>query len=269
MMRDHADVFTRKYASTSAGRSRPPEAMAPRPLILLFDAMLPASSHPAALLRVAGFEVVEARDQRELEAFANPPVAAVVGGWMSPADTVRTVQQLRARGWRQPILIRGKLDTVDDCVAAMTAGASDFACCDPTLASRLLMLLRRSPPPESHAVHCGDITVDVRRRSVSVAGRVVRVSQLEADFLAVLARAEGRPVRRDELLREVWQCAGDARTRTIETHVWRLQKKLGDDAAAPRWLMSHPGVGYSLASEKPANARSDRGLRSDGSAGGG
>ncbi len=68
----------------------------------------------------------------------------------------------------------------------------------------------------------------------------------EARLLACLASHEGQPVPREHLLREVWGYSPYALTRTIDTTVRRLRKKIEPDPSEPRYLLTRYGIGYAL-----------------------
>jgi DNA-binding response OmpR family regulator len=81
----------------------------------------------------------------------------------------------------------------------------------------------------------------VTRRGVSVALR-----PKEFDLLEALARRAGRVASRQELLQSVWGYDADVQTRTVDTHIVELRRKLEDDAAEPRHIITVRKVGYLL-----------------------
>ena len=95
-------------------------------------------------------------------------------------------------------------------------------------------------------VRCGDLLIDLARRSVTVEGRPVRLTPTEYELLRYLALHAGKPVTHTTLLRQVWgdYAVGDKyNTRYV---VAQIRKKLGDDPANPRYIVNEPGVGYRL-----------------------
>lgn len=98
------------------------------------------------------------------------------------------------------------------------------------------------PAPAPRLVPGGQaISVDVAMRLVTVGGEPVDLTRREFDLLALFAANPGRPFSRDELLDRVWKGDYDVTDRTIDTHVQRLRKKLGDQADAIQTVW---GVGY-------------------------
>jgi DNA-binding response OmpR family regulator len=79
---------------------------------------------------------------------------------------------------------------------------------------------------------------------------VVRLSNRERDLLRYLIDNRGRILTRDELLEKVWEYSTGVATRTIDTHVLTVRKKLGDDATHPRFIQTLHGVGYQFIGEE-------------------
>ena len=92
----------------------------------------------------------------------------------------------------------------------------------------------------------GDIEVDPDRRTATLAGDALDLSRLEFDLLAHLARRSPEVVTRRELLAEVWRQPHGGADKTIDVHLSWLRRKLGESAAAPRYLRTVRGVGIKL-----------------------
>jgi len=120
------------------------------------------------------------------------------------------------------------------------------------LGDRVRVALRHRPadgaPVDEAVLAVGDITVDVARREVTVAGRAVELTPKEFAFLALLAllaRWPGRVLTHRAILDEVWGPEYDTETQYLRVYASQLRKKLQDDPARPR-LVTEPGVGYRL-----------------------
>jgi DNA-binding response OmpR family regulator len=103
---------------------------------------------------------------------------------------------------------------------------------------------RRRRPAETFAA--GPLEVDTRTRVVSVAGVPLAVSQKEYELLLVLASDPRRVFTKDELLREIWNVRSGLRTRTLDSHVSRLRRKLRARDGETEFLENVWGVGYRL-----------------------
>jgi DNA-binding response OmpR family regulator len=92
----------------------------------------------------------------------------------------------------------------------------------------------------------GDLVIDAARREARVGGKELVLSRKEFDLLHALARRGGRVASRRELLAEVWDQPLGGPDKTLDVHLSWLRSKLGESAAAPRYLRTVRGVGVRL-----------------------
>jgi two-component system, OmpR family, response regulator RegX3 len=90
----------------------------------------------------------------------------------------------------------------------------------------------------------GGLTVDFQARRVTVDGDRVELSRKEFDLLSELVRNAGRVLTREDLMERVWDENWFGSTKTLDTHIGWVRRKLGDDTAAPRYLHTVRGVGF-------------------------
>jgi DNA-binding response OmpR family regulator len=120
------------------------------------------------------------------------------------------------------------------------------------LLARVQALLRRATPPKGaakggHAPYrFGEVVVDCTTRTVARDGALVPLAPLEFDLLVALIRRDGAVVSREALLREVWGYRASVISRTVDTHVAELRRKLEPDPARPRHLLTVRKAGYRL-----------------------
>jgi two-component system KDP operon response regulator KdpE len=200
-------------------------------------------------LRARGWDVVTAHDGAsalEVAADKHPDVVVLDLG-LPDLDGVEVIRGLR--GWtRVPIIVLSARQDSHDKVEALDAGADDYMTkpfgMDELLA-RLRAAIRRIGPTEAEAVvAAGDLTIDLARRKVTRAGTDVRLTPTEWGLLEVLVRAEGRMVGRQQLLHEVWGPAYNSETNYLRVYTAQLRRKLEDDPAQPRHIVTVPGMGY-------------------------
>jgi two-component system, OmpR family, KDP operon response regulator KdpE len=200
-------------------------------------------------LRARGWDVVTAHDGAsalEVAADKHPDVVVLDLG-LPDLDGVEVIRGLR--GWtRVPIIVLSARQDSHDKVEALDAGADDYMTkpfgMDELLA-RLRAAIRRIGPIEEEAVvAAGDLTIDLARRKVTRAGTDVRLTPTEWGLLEVLVRAEGRMVGRQQLLHEVWGPAYNSETNYLRVYTAQLRRKLEDDPAQPRHIVTVPGMGY-------------------------
>jgi two-component system KDP operon response regulator KdpE len=151
------------------------------------------------------------------------------------------------RAWsRLPVVVLSARTDSSDKVDALDAGADDYVT-KPFGVDELLARLRAAhrraglvPEP----VTAGDLIIDAGLRRVTRAGAEVRLTPKEWALLEALVRAEGRVVAQTDLLHEVWGPAYGRESNYLRTFLGTLRKKLEDDPARPRHLLTEPGVGY-------------------------
>jgi two-component system KDP operon response regulator KdpE len=153
------------------------------------------------------------------------------------------------RQWsRVPVIVLTVRSGESEKVAALDAGANDYVTKPfgvQELMARIRALLRSQVAvDEALPVFVDDhLRVDLSRREVSLDGEPVVLSRKEYALLALLVRHAGRVVTQPQLLREVWGPTHQEDTHYLRILVGKLRQKLGDDASAPRWIATEPGVG--------------------------
>lgn len=153
------------------------------------------------------------------------------------------------RRWSQvPVLVLTVRSHESEKVAALDAGANDYVTKPfgvPELMARIRVLLRSQAAPTDPApvFDDGRLRVNLARREVVLGGEMLVLSRKEYALLAVLVAHAGRVVTQPQLLRELWGPTHQQDTHYLRILVGKLRQKLGDDAAAPRWIATEPGVG--------------------------
>ncbi|MBP0440103.1 response regulator [Tianweitania sediminis] len=156
----------------------------------------------------------------------------------------------RIREWSQvPILILSVRQAEEEKVAALDAGANDYVVKPFGIAemlARVRALLRSASggaAPETEIVR-GDLCIDLASHEVVLAGDPLKLTRKEFDLLALLARNAGRILTHRQLLADIWGPAHEHDLQYLRVFIGRLRAKLGDDPAAPRFILNEPGVGY-------------------------
>jgi two-component system response regulator RegX3 len=167
------------------------------------------------------------------------------------------------REWRRdsqvPIIMLTARGTETDRVVGLELGADDYVVkpfSAAEVAARIRAVLRRAPPDRAtqleHAT-IGELTIDPATRSATLAGEELGLTRKEFDLLARLAREPGTVVSREDLMADVWDENWFGSTKTLDVHIGFLRRKLGDAAAAPRYLRTVRGVGFRLAAPEDAD----------------
>lgn len=199
-------------------------------------------------LRAQGYSVQEAATGREgLELLATRGADLVILDLGLPdLDGQDVLRELRA--WSSvPVIVLSVRSGEAEKVAALDAGANDYVTKPfgvQELSARLRALLRLRPDADAAAVFDdGTLRIDLGRRQVTRAGEAVALGRKEWSLLALLLRHRGRVVTQPQLLRELWGPTHEQDTHYLRILVAKLRTKLGDDAAAPRYIHTEAGVG--------------------------
>ena len=208
-------------------------------------------------LRSEGFRVSEAASGREgLERLATRGAELVVLDLGLPdIEGHEVLRQLRS--WSQvPVIVLSVRAGEAEKVRALDAGAHDFVTKPfgiQELMARVRAVLRHHAAPQdaSPLFDDGHLRVDLARRTVQVAGEAVALSRKEFAVLAMLVRYAGRVVTQQHLLRELWGPGHVEDTHYLRVVVGKIRQHIADEAAAPRYLRTEPGVGYRFLGEVP------------------
>lgn len=209
-------------------------------------------------LEVEGHVVRVARDGAEglSAARAETPQLVILDLMLPDQSGFRVLRELREGGLASPVLILTARGAEEDKVRGLRLGADDYVT-KPfgllELLARVDALLRRASgtpaamASETSAITVGDITLYPSTHTVQRGTEMVALRPKEYELLLALARRAGRVVTRAELLTEVWGYSDDVMSRTVDTHIAELRRKLEADPAAPRHVLTVRKVGYRLA----------------------
>ncbi|MBD9468980.1 response regulator [Pseudoxanthomonas sp. PXM01] len=201
-------------------------------------------------LRAQGYVVAMAEGGRaglaELAAHGADLVVLDIGlPDMEGHDVLRELRQ-----WSQvPVIMLTVRDGEMEKVAALDGGANDYVTKPfgvQELMARIRGLLRTRAAASGDAMPLfddGHLHVDLGRREVTLDGEAVALSRKEFALLALLLQHPGRVVTQPQLLRELWGPNHQDDTHYLRILVGKLRQKLHDDATAPRYIATEPGVG--------------------------
>ena len=201
-------------------------------------------------LEAQGFTLVEATSGKDGIAKAATVQSDLVVLDLGLPDMDGKAVIARIREWSKvPILILSVRQAEEEKVLALDAGANDYVVKPFGIAemlARVRALLRSASSgaaPETEIVR-GNLSVDLASHEVTLAGEPLKLTRKEFDLLALLARNAGRIVTHRQLLADIWGPAHEHDLQYLRVFIGRLRAKLGDDPAAPRYILNEPGVGY-------------------------
>lgn len=169
--------------------------------------------------------------------------------WMLPDGTgAEVLKWIRENlGWDVPVMVVTARDDEDTVVAALKMGADDYLV-KPLKSMELLARLdnaaRRVKPGGLPVLRLGSYEVDVQRHRLALDGVAVALTQKEFDLSVYLFQNPGKLLSRDHLLNKIWGLNTEVDTRTVDTHISRLRKKLQLDGNKGWKLTPIYGYGY-------------------------
>lgn len=165
----------------------------------------------------------------------------------SGAEVLQWVRQ--NQGWEIAVVVLTSCEEERTVVEALQAGADDYVVKPAKqfeLLARLSTAARRARPGGLPVLRLGAYEVDVQRHSLSLDGVDVKLTQKEFDLAVYLFQNPGKLLSRDHLLNRIWGLNTDVDTRTVDTHVSRLRKKLALDGKRGWKMAPVYGYGYRL-----------------------
>jgi DNA-binding response OmpR family regulator len=180
----------------------------------------------------------------------NAPDVVLLDLGLPDIDGLQVLAMLRAVS-QVPVIIITARDDDADMVKALDGGADDYVVKPfgiEQVEARLRAVLRRSSSAVAEGpLVVGGLAIDSLTRQVSLDEVPIDLSRKEFDLLLALAQRAGEVVTKRELLADVWRQTYGGGDRTVDVHLSWLRRKLGETAAAPRYLHSVRGVGVRLA----------------------
>jgi DNA-binding response OmpR family regulator len=177
------------------------------------------------------------------------PDVVVLDVMLPGLDGFEVLRQIRTFSDAYVIMLTARAEEIDR-IVGLSAGADDYLVkpfSPRELVARVRALLRRPRPSQVDGAErreIGDLVIDVPRRSVTVRGMPVTLTTIEFDLLTTLVREPGVVLSRQRLLDRVWGMDYVGDEHVVDVHLANLRRKLGDDAAHPRYIETVRGVGF-------------------------
>lgn len=202
------------------------------------------------LFEEAGYEVTLCSSGRaalmELEETSFSMVLLDLG--LPDMDGTRVLEHCNNQLTDVPVMVLTARTSDSDIVLSFKLGAFDYVTkpySPRVLLARVNALLRRTRALGSE-VQMGEVTVQFERYEASRAGQPLHLTTREIDLLKYLHSHEGKPLSRNDILDEVWGMSSEAGTRTVDTHIAMLRKKIEPNPDKPIYILSQRGIGYKM-----------------------
>ena len=165
-------------------------------------------------------------------------------------DGVSVCTYWREKGVVVPVLMLTALNTTDDKVDGLDAGADDYLAkpfAFKELLSRIHALLRRPKQSSPDIIKSGDISLNTTSRIVTYKNKLIPLTLKEFMVLEYLIRNMNKVITRDELYSHAWDFADSSFSNTVDVHIKNLRKKIHDNG---KFIQTIRGVGYKMESKK-------------------
>ncbi|MBI2778151.1 MAG: response regulator transcription factor [Chloroflexi bacterium] len=223
------------------------------PRVLVVDDEAPIVDLVRGYLEREGMEVLSAADgPAALELIRDQSPDVVVLDVMLPGlDGFEVLRRARSMTDAYVIMLTARAEEIDR-IVGLSVGADDYLVkpfSPRELAARVRALLRRprlSAASDGEAWEVRELSVDQRRRSVTLRRTPVPLTVIEFDLLATLIRDPGVVHTRQQLLDRVWGMDYVGDEHVVDVHLANLRRKLGDDASNPTYIETVRGIGYRL-----------------------
>ena len=220
---------------------------------LVVDDEAPLVELVRGYLEREGFEVTAAGDgisavelARELD-----PDVIVLDLMLPELDGIETCRRIRAFSDAYIVMLTSRAEELDK-IVGLSTGADDYMTkpfSPGELVARIRAMFRRPrghPEEPDDVRRFGDLVIDPLAREVRVGGEPVALTRLEFDLLDALSGQPRVAFSRRQLLERVWAPNWFGDEHVVDVHVANLRRKLGDDGAAPRYVLTVRGVGYRM-----------------------
>ncbi len=210
-------------------------------------------------LQARGYDVTTAGNgETAVEAFGEHPFElAVLDLGLPGMDGHELISRIRS--WSDlPIIVLSVRESQADKIAALDAGADDYVTKPfsiEELLARMRAVSRRSTTEKrSQVLRFGDIEIDLGRQLVKKGDEALRLTPTEYRLLESMAMNPGKLLMHRWLLQKVWGPSYGDESHYLRVFVRQLRRKLGDDPAAPRYIVTEPGLGYRWTAEPDRSA---------------
>jgi DNA-binding response OmpR family regulator len=167
-------------------------------------------------------------------------------------EGVQVLKEFRAKGIKTPVLLLTAMDTVEDKVEGLEAGADDYLVkpfATKELLARIRALSRRQPESiQSDRLQIGSLVLDILRCEATNNQETIRLTFKESQLLELFIRNKGQVITKEQILDRVWGLESTVEMNNIEIYIHYLRKKLNSNSCGVQ-IETIRGVGYCLKEE--------------------
>jgi len=196
-----------------------------------------------------GFKISEAGTGREglVSAATHHPALIILDLGLPDIDGIEILKKIR-EWYQKPIIILSVKNSEDDIINALDNGANDYLT-KPfktgELLARIRVALRQNQGSEVDPILTfGTLTIDLANHTARKNEEILKLTSTEFSLLALLAKSSGRVLTHQSILKEIWGFGYIGQTQYLRVFVAQLRKKIEDDPAKPKLLITESGIGY-------------------------
>ena len=196
-----------------------------------------------------GFKISEAGNGKDgvIAAATHHPALIILDLGLPDSDGIEILKKLR-EWYQKPIIILSVKSSEDDIINALDNGANDYLT-KPfrtgELLARIRVALRQNQGSEVDPILTfGTLTIDLANHTARKNEEILKLTSTEFSLLALLAKSSGRVLTHQSILKEIWGFGYIGQTQYLRVFVAQLRKKIEDDPAKPKLLITESGIGY-------------------------
>lgn len=217
------------------------------------------SNFICSALQVNGYATVIAPDGEQARSLflSRCPDGVLLDLGLPDMDGMGLIEEFKAWSESTPVIVVSAREREAEKVKALDAGADDYIT-KPFGISELLARVRgslrraerlQSGAPAPELIRVKDLTVDLGKHTVTVGEQEIHFTQNEFKILALLGRYAGKVLTYDFIIDEIWGPYAVNGSQTLRVNMANIRKKLGENPAEPRYILTELGVGYRILEE--------------------
>jgi len=218
-------------------------------VILVIDDELQIRRLLEITLSASGYGICEASNGKEglIAAATQHPSMIILDLGLPDVDGQQVLLKLR-EWYTKPIIILSVRNSEEDIITALDHGANDFVTKpfkSGELLARIRAALRYIEDKDNHAVmEIGPLSIDLVNHTVKKNGEILKLTSTEFSLLSMLAKNQGRVLTHQHILKEIWGYSYIKETQYLRVFIAQIRKKIEEDPAKPRLIITESGIGY-------------------------
>lgn len=196
-----------------------------------------------------GYMISEAANGKDglIAAATHPPALIILDLGLPDSDGIDILKKLR-EWYQKPVIILSVRNSEEDIIHALDNGANDYLT-KPfrtgELLARIRVAIRQNLAADDNpCLTFGSLTIDLTNHTARKNGEILKLTSTEYSLLSLLAKNSGRVITHQNILKEIWGFGYVGQTQYLRVFVAQLRKKIEDDPAKPKLLITESGIGY-------------------------